>query len=160
MAGSTVTDESGLDMADETSEALTSPDRTWGFPPRVADDTVTERVARYDAWAKRCSFFAAGLGGLLILVGQATLLKPAPHWFLPVIATVAIAGIVFAGLAYVPFVVAKDGLSAQLATLEAPEKKLAKDIDRFPRAVLFLYRLSLLCLAVAGSLFLIGVWWH
>ena len=134
--------------------------RTWGFPPHVADDTVLDRVARYDAWAKRCSFFAAGLGGLLILVGQGTLIEGAPKWFAPVIATIAIAGIVFAGLAYIPFVVAKDALAAQLPTIQEPEKLHANEIDGFPRSVLNMYRLSLVALTTAGVLFVVGVWLH
>jgi hypothetical protein len=137
-----------------------------GFPRSASGDSVAVRIARYDAYSKRCSFFAAGLGGLVLLVGQGTLLDGAPE-LAPWIATIAIAGVVSSALAFIPFVMARDALQARLELKKFanadpkgpnPAARKANEVDAFPRAARVFYWVALSMLILGGMLFILGVW--
>lgn len=144
------------DVADppEPVSAHTPSPAHWRFPVEWRKDSVRVRIARYDFLAKRCTFYAAGLAGILLLTGQ-ELLDGVPALMRATIATIAVAGIVFAAFAYLPLLAARDALRAASVSGKAD----AEPLSPFPNGPLRWFWLSMVALIVAGALIVIGIWW-
>lgn len=126
--------------------------------PNPADDTVGDRIARNTIATKRCTFVGAGLGALVLLVGSGDLLRDAPAVCVPLIVSLIFVGGGCLGLAYIPFLIASEMLSAKNAEVISRTGKPLELVPPYNFYAHGFYVASVWLLVAAAVAVLAAVW--
>jgi hypothetical protein len=124
------------------------------------DDSVRQRIDRFEISARVCAYLGAGYGGVILLIGAIGAPPDWAWWIRSVTVTFVLLGVASLGRAYIDFIQQSAQLNRRVDRGETLPTAPAEPINRYPRMTLNFYRASILGLIASGVGVGVQAWLH